>query len=223
MGAPGIPSSPDHGPSNGAPRFDIGVVDLGSSAHISAAVTDHHDPRDTDVTSVAPAPAHEEAPAKAAPVWRVGLVLAALLAGVGWLLLGSEASDAFVYSKLVHEVAQEPDDFAGREMRVEGDLREGSIQFREEPCEWRFVLEKEGSSMPVSFPQCVVPDTFRDGMGISVTVQGQIQSDGTFVANQVVPKCPSKYEMDEAETAGVERPYEVPHAPTPTASSEGTI
>ena len=36
--------------------------------------------------------------------------------------------------------------------------------------------------MPVEFPQCVVPDTFRDGFGIQVTVQGTLASDGVFHA-----------------------------------------
>jgi cytochrome c-type biogenesis protein CcmE len=49
--------------------------------------------------------------------------------------------------------------------------------------------------MPVRFPQCAVPDTFHDGAGLSVTVQGTLQEQGWFLANQVIPRCPSKYEM----------------------------
>ena len=43
-------------------------------------------------------------------------------------------------------------------------------------------IEKDGKEMPVQFPQCVVPDTFRDGMGISVTVQGKgaIKTTGNY-------------------------------------------
>jgi len=144
---------------------------------------------------------------KGAPIWRIGLVFAVLLGGVAWLLLGSQASDAFVYSKLVHEVVGTPDAFAGREIRVEGDLQQGSVRFREDPCEWRFVIEKQGEALPVSFPQCVVPDTFRDDMGISVTVQGAIQPDGSFLANQVVPRCPSKYEMNQRAQQGEAMPH----------------
>lgn len=142
------------------------------------------------------------------PSWApIAIVFGALSVAVGFLLINSDASEAFVYSKLVHEVVTNPSEFAGRELRVEGELRQGSIQFREEPCEWRFVLEKEGQVMPVSFPQCVVPDTFRDGMGISVTVQGQLQSDGSFLANQVVPRCPSKYEMQQRQQNGEVMPH----------------
>jgi cytochrome c-type biogenesis protein CcmE len=140
----------------------------------------------------------------------VGIIVALLGAVVGFLVFGSSASDAFVYSKLVNEVMTNPAQFAGRELRVEGQLKQGSVKFREEPCEWRFVIEKEGKEMPVHFPQCVVPDTFRDGMGISVTVQGKLTADGGFLANQVVPRCPSKYEMQQRKNKG----EAMPHAPT---------
>ncbi|MCA9603659.1 MAG: cytochrome c maturation protein CcmE [Myxococcales bacterium] len=139
------------------------------------------------------------------------LAVFVLLAGsVGLLLFWSDASSAFVYSKLVHEVMKSPASFEGRELRVEGDLKPGSIQFRQEPCEWRFVLEKQGTEMPVRFPQCVVPDTFRDGMGISVTVQGKLESSGdAFLANQVVPRCPSKYEMQQRKANGEQMPHSI--------------
>ena len=146
---------------------------------------------------------------------KVGAVFVILVGAAAWLLAGSD--NPFVYSKLVDEVMSEPDSFEGRRLRVEGELRQGSIQFRESPCEWRFVIFKEDKEMPVRFPQCVVPDTFRDGMGIQVTVQGELDDDGVFLANQVIPRCPSKYEMQERMEAGEEMPYD-PNAPLPGQS-----
>ncbi len=137
---------------------------------------------------------------------KVGAVFVVLVGAAAWLLAGS--NNPFVYSKLVNEVMSEPGAFEGRRLRVEGELRQGSIEFRESPCEWRFVLFKEEQEMPVRFPQCVVPDTFRDGMGIQVTVQGELADDGVFLANQVIPRCPSKYEMQQKLEAGEEMPYD---------------
>lgn len=130
---------------------------------------------------------------------------------VGYLLLSSstQTNSPFVYSQQVNEVMADPAAFADRTLRVEGDLQSGSIRFREDPCEWRFTLEKDGHQMPVEFPQCVVPDTFRDGMGISVVVEGRLREDGTFAATQVIPRCPSRYEMEERRQNG----EEMPHAP----------
>lgn len=158
-------------------------------------------------------PPLEPAPRKGLPgAVKVGVVFVLLVGAAAWLLSGSD--NPFVYSKLVHEVMSEPSSFEGRRLRVEGELRQGSIEFREDPCEWRFVLHKEGREMPVRFPQCVVPDTFRDGMGIQVTVQGELGGDGVFLANQVIPRCPSKYEMQQRLEAGEEMPYD-PNAKLP--------
>lgn len=139
--------------------------------------------------------------------WKGVIIVGALGATVAALLLGSGAQEAFVYSKLVNEVVTHPNDWRGRELRVEGLLTQGSIRFRESPCEWRFTLEKNGQEMPVRYSQCIVPDTFRDGVNLTVIVQGKLHADGTFVASQVVPRCPSKYEMQKAGRNGAARPY----------------
>ncbi|MEZ4250510.1 MAG: cytochrome c maturation protein CcmE, partial [Polyangiales bacterium] len=125
----------------------------------------------------------EREAASGVPAWaKIGLVLGILGGGIVFLLLNSDAGDAFVYSKTLTQVMTDPDAHRDRMFRVEGNLRQGSIQFREEPCEWRFVLESDDQTMPVTFPQCVVPDTFRDGFGITVTVRGRLQADDTFLA-----------------------------------------
>ncbi|MET0286858.1 MAG: cytochrome c maturation protein CcmE [Polyangiales bacterium] len=159
-----------------------------------------------------PTQAVEEQPRKGmSPGVKIGIVVALLGGALAAILLGSTASDAFVYSKLVDEVMTKPKDFAGRELRVEGDLKPGSIKFREDPCEYRFVVQKAGQEMPVQFSQCVVPDTFRDGMGISVVVQGKLTKEGdAFVANQVIPRCPSKYEMQQKKQNGEIMPHAQP-------------
>jgi cytochrome c-type biogenesis protein CcmE len=139
---------------------------------------------------------------------KIGAVIVLLMGAVTAILFNTGATEVLVYSKLVNEVMAKPGDFAGRELRVEGELKQGSIKFREQPCEWQFVLHKDGKEMPVQYSQCVVPDTFRDGMGISVTVQGKLAAGGaSFEANQVIAKCPSKYEMKERAKKGEVMPH----------------
>lgn len=150
-----------------------------------------------------------------APIVKVGIVFVVLGAALSLLMFGSEASDALVYSKLVNEVLVKPEEFKNRELRVEGDLKQGSIQFRESPCEYRFVIGKEGKEMPVRFPQCIVPDTFKDGLGVQVSVQGRLTNEGYFLANKVIAKCPSKYEMQQRQQAGEQMPHAMP---TPSSS-----
>jgi cytochrome c-type biogenesis protein CcmE len=167
------------------------------------------DPRPVEVD-----PSREAPRGGLRPIVKIGLVFAMLGGALALLMFGSQASDALVYSKLVDEVLKKPGEFHGRELRVEGDLKQGSIHFRESPCEWRFVLGKEGREMPVRFPQCIVPDTFKDGMGLKVTVQGKLTTDGYFLANQVIPRCPSKYEMKDRQRKGEKMPAGDPGART---------
>jgi cytochrome c-type biogenesis protein CcmE len=152
------------------------------------------------------------------PLVKVLVVFSMLGGAIALLWFSTSAEDAFVYSKLVHEVTKAPEQFRGRELRVEGDLKPGSIKFQESPCEWRFAIKSEGEEMPVRFPQCVVPDTFKDGMGIKVTVQGKLTGEGHFAATQVIPRCPSKYEMQQAQQRG----EKMPHAPKPELSGPRT-
>jgi cytochrome c-type biogenesis protein CcmE len=151
-------------------------------------------------------PADRDESTGLSPLVKVGIVFTMLGGALALLWFSTTAKDAFVYAKLVEEVLHEPKAFTGRELRVEGDLKQGSIQFKEKPCEWRFVLGTPGKEMPVRFPQCIVPDTFKDGAGLKVTVQGQLTNDGYFVANQVIPRCPSKYEMQQLKEQGVQMP-----------------
>jgi len=141
---------------------------------------------------------------------KVGVVFVVLAGALSLLMFGSEASDALVYSKLVSEVQRAPKEFKGRELRVEGELKQGSIVFREQPCEYRFVLGKDNLEMPVRFPQCIVPDTFKDGVGLQVSVQGRLTDEGYFLANKVIAKCPSKYEMQERQQRGEQMPHAIP-------------
>ncbi len=174
-----------------------------------------------EASEPAPPPAAAPAPAarrrreqpRAVPPWvLIGGVFLLLGAGVVFLLAGTGGgSSPFVYSKLVDEVMSSPDEFFGRELRVEGQLRRGSVVFVDEPsCEHTFVLERGGHQMPVRFPRCVVPDTFRDDMPMDVVVQGQLQTNGTFLADQVIPRCPSKYEMQQRQESGEEMPHAMP-------------
>lgn len=144
------------------------------------------------------------------PLVKIGIVFGMLAGAVTLLWFSTTAEDAFVYSKLVDEVMAEPGEYYSRPVRVEGDLKQGSIQFRENPCEWRFVIGAKGQEMPVRFPQCVVPDTFKDGMGLKVTVQGKLDESGYFAADQVIPRCPSKYEMQQAQERGETMPHAMP-------------
>jgi cytochrome c-type biogenesis protein CcmE len=143
------------------------------------------------------------------------LAILLVMGGAIVALIMTSFKDAAVYAKSVDMLATAPVE-AGRRLRVEGLLVHGSLERRDQPCEYRFEMEKNGAKMKVSFPQCVVPDTFRDvpGMDVGVTVEGKLVKAGEFEATQVLAKCPSKYEMKDRAARG----EQMPHVPVPNAA-----
>lgn len=140
------------------------------------------------------------------PAIAVGLAMgAAAIAGL--VLTGMQ--DKAIYSKPVDELLAQKSKFVGRPVRAEGLLVHGSLEKRDQPCEYKFVIEKNNAELPVRFDQCVVPDTFRDvpDLDVGVTVEGELQTDSTFVASSVLAKCPSKYEMQERKKNGEQMPH----------------
>ena len=93
---------------------------------------------------------------------------------------------------------------------------------------------EEGSlSQPMSY-RGVLPDLFRDGQ--NVTAAGRLDEGGVFQADEIMTKCPSKYEGVEAHPEqvpsgshqappGSAGPTPVPPSPTassPSANEEAT-
>jgi cytochrome c-type biogenesis protein CcmE len=144
----------------------------------------------------------------------VPLVMAAA-AIVALVLVGMQ--DKGVYSKDVDVLLTEKAKFIGKPVRVEGSLVHGSLVKRETPCEYRFVIEKNGVEIPVRYAKCIVPDTFRDvpGVDVGVTVEGELRPDSSLEASAVLAKCPSKYEMKQKSANGEKMPHAGGAPPSP--------
>jgi cytochrome c-type biogenesis protein CcmE len=140
----------------------------------------------------------------------VGLLIGLLVMGGGILtLVFTSFKGASVYSKGVDDLIRDKAKFADRAVRVEGTLVKGTLVRRDQPCEYRFTIEKKGVVLPVRYAQCIVPDTFRDmpGMDVSVTAEGRLTDTGAFEASNIMAKCPSKYEMKERAKSGEHAPH----------------
>lgn len=143
---------------------------------------------------------------------RMLVILVTIAAGIVALVMTS-FRDAAVYAKSVDQLVAGRGSLVGRRVRVEGNLVHGSLLRRDQPCEYRFRMERNGVQLPVRYAQCIVPDTFRDvpSMDVGVTIEGKVTPDGDFEATQVLAKCPSKYEMKEKAAHG----EQMPHQPIP--------
>ncbi len=126
---------------------------------------------------------------------------------VALVLVGIQ--DKGMYSKPVDQLLAEKAKYMGKSVRAEGTLVHGTLARRDDPCEYRFRIERNGTDVPVRFGGCVIPDTFRDvpGMDVAVTVEGKLQADNSLEATQVLAKCPSKYEMNQRAKSGEMAPH----------------
>jgi cytochrome c-type biogenesis protein CcmE len=164
---------------------------------------------DSSVAAVVPAVA-APTPTGPKPKRSMGLLIALLVmvAGVLTLVFTSFQGSA-IYSVGVDQLMKEQSRYGSRSLKVKGMLVKGSLVRRDEPCEYRFKIEENGSVLAVRYPQCVVPDTFRDmpGMDVEVTVGGKLAEGGMFAADYIVAKCPSKYEMQQRAAGGEAAPH----------------
>jgi len=153
----------------------------------------------------------------------VGLLIALLVMGGGVLtLVMTSFNKAAVYSKTVDQLVAEKSKIGTRSVRVAGNLVKGSLKRRDQPCEYRFTLEKNAQKIDVRYAQCIVPDTFRDvpGMDVEVTAEGKLTDEGHFEANQIMAKCPSKYDMKDRAAKGEKAPHgEIATGETPGAQA----
>jgi cytochrome c-type biogenesis protein CcmE len=78
----------------------------------------------------------------------------------------------------------------GESIRLGGMVEQGSVQRVPGSLEVRFVVTDSHHDIPVTYDK-VLPDLFREGAG--VIAHGHLQSDGTFMADEVLAKHDEKY------------------------------
>jgi cytochrome c-type biogenesis protein CcmE len=151
-----------------------------------------------------------------------GLLAGLLALGAGVLIfVFNSGEDAVVYSYQVDQVKAQAADLGSRQLRVQGILVPGTLVRRDEPCEHRFMMQKQGvkgaEPLSVTYAQCVVPDTFREvkGVEVEVTAEGRLADDGHLEASKIFAKCPSKYEMREGAAAMGKAPEHGGKGPKP--------
>jgi cytochrome c-type biogenesis protein CcmE len=146
----------------------------------------------------------------------IKIVISLLVIGsaAAYLIYSTMSSgDALSYFHTADEVIVNSSDFTGKKVRVGGYVEECSILQKTGTLEYRFEVrpdhphnmvstlkypEAKGKTITVTYVG-VVPDTFKDNA--EITVGGTLQKDGTFVAQEMTAKCPSKYESAEQNFA----------------------
>ena len=114
-----------------------------------------------------------------------------VVAAIGFLSVRAFAGSATYYYE-VGELAQKGDSVYGTNVKVRGFVEEGSMVSQAEGATLNFTLADEARSNQLRVVyQGAVPDSFKEGG--EVVCEGQLSQDGTFRADALMPKCPSKY------------------------------
>jgi cytochrome c-type biogenesis protein CcmE len=98
------------------------------------------------------------------------------------------------YYMKVDEVMPQAEEWYGKGLQLHGYVVERSIKRRPNTLDYQFQV-RNGDSMVLAHYTGIVPDTFKDGA--EVVVKGKLAADG-FHANEIMAKCPSKYEEEKA-------------------------
>ncbi len=130
------------------------------------------------------------------------LVVAGLL---GWYAATNlEAIGTFQYYQSLSEFRAAYAE--GKAVRVHGYVAPGSIERDVAKRQVRFAVVNEpphqtatAEPMPVLYGTLETPDMFQDGA--EVVLEGRMASGAVFVADNVMAKCPSKFEAKTAERA----------------------
>ncbi len=145
----------------------------------------------------------------------IGATAIALLLGwYGMTQLGDGLS--FQYFQNLEEFHASSNQMVGRAARVHGYVAADSIERDLEGRRVRFAVQNSpphsggpiGQTLIVEYGSLETPDLFKDGA--EVVVEGQLvmaSGDAIFVADNVMAKCPSKFEAKAgmmAEKPGVE-------------------
>ena len=127
----------------------------------------------------------------------IGGLLLLLLVGYLGFSMFQATTETGAYYMTVSELYGRSPEIVGQRVRVNGTVVDGSEDWNAQEITLRFaVADESGDEMPIVFygPR---PDNFQ--RAASAIVEGELTADGTFKADTLLLKCPSRYEEEPEE------------------------
>ena len=125
-----------------------------------------------------------------------GLLLVAFIVFLGFQMVQATTTTG-AYYLTVGELTSRQAEMIGERVRVNGSVVEGTEDWNAQEITLRFeIADENGDQLPIVFygPR---PDNFQ--RAASAIVEGQLLADGSFQADNLLLKCPSRYEEDPEE------------------------
>lgn len=132
-------------------------------------------------------------PSEEGSSWPMVVLLLAAVALVGYVVSDGLESETYFYT--VDQAVKQGDDLIGQTVRIKGDVEEGSIVGSDGELGRDFRIKENGESIAISYGRAL-PDTFEEDA--EVVAEGKVDENYTLQADEVMVKCPSRYEGEEA-------------------------
>ncbi|MGB6355051.1 MAG: cytochrome c maturation protein CcmE, partial [Steroidobacteraceae bacterium] len=139
-------------------------------------------------------------------------ILGGVAASVSLAVMASRQNIMFYYDPSQVVAGKEP---AGKRFRIGGMVVKGSVARKPGDLQVRFVLTDFAHQVPVEYTG-VLPDLFREGQGI--IAHGTMNSQGAFVADEVLAKHDEKYMPPEVAASLKNKTARGPAGSVPSAA-----
>ena len=134
------------------------------------------------------------------------VAIAAAVIVIGLAVVGSSTSGgAGMYNYTLAQLAREGDKVAGKEIKVAGKVKAGSVRGQPASATFRFGVEDNaGHTLTIAYAK-LLPDPFEEGRDAIIAGKLERDSDGSPLlrASSLTVKCPSRYgdaeSMSEAD------------------------
>ncbi len=139
-----------------------------------------------------------------------GLIIGVFVAMAAIAFVVFDGMQAETYFFDVHEAVERSDELVGETIRIRGDVQPGTFEGGEGQLESRFKVATEGQSMKIVYRRAL-PDTFEEDS--EVVIQGRLEEGLVMYADEVLVKCPSRYEGAPPDHSGDGNYSDYDHSP----------
>ncbi|WP_168210840.1 cytochrome c maturation protein CcmE [Persicimonas caeni] len=132
--------------------------------------------------------------------WPIVLALLVAVSLVGYVIFDGLEAETYFYT--VDEAVAQGDDLVGQTVRIKGKVEPGSIEGEAGTLGRKFQVAEKGKTIWVTYDRAL-PDTFEEG--VEVVAQGTVNDSYTLEADEVMVKCPSRYEGQGPHPEGISK------------------
>ncbi len=131
------------------------------------------------------------------PQWGMIIGVAVALVAISFLVFDGLQNETYFFD--VHEAVERIDELAGQTVRIRGDVQPGTYVGEDGQLRSQFDITSKGEFITVVYER-PLPDTFEEDS--EIVAQGLLDDQRVLHADEVLVKCPSRYEGAPPSSGG---------------------